>query len=101
MAFDEGGTLWAITDRGIINNSLANLPSQILRINLLSGEATLVGSTTEVGFESLAIAAPGGCDTQAILIHDPRIPTLSATGRLLTILVLLFAGLISLRRSFT
>ena len=101
LAFDESGSLWAITDRGTINNSLANLPSQILRINLLSGKATLVGSTTEVGFESLAISAPGGCDTQAVLIKDPRIPTLSATGRVLTILVLLFAGMLSLRRNFT
>ena len=101
LAFDGGGNLWAITDRGIINNTLANLPSQILNIDLLSGEATLIGSTTEVGFESLAIGAPGGCDTQAAIIQDPRIPTLSATGRLLTIFVLLFAGIISLRRNFS
>ena len=101
LAFDETGTLWAITDRGRLKNSLSNLPSQILRINPLSGEATLVGNTTEVGFESLAIAAPSGCSIKEIYIPDPRIPTLSAIGRLLTILVLLLAGIISLRRNLT
>lgn len=104
LAFDEGGRLWAITDRGIIDGSLANLPSQILNIDLLSGKATLVGNTTEVGFESLAIAAPGGCDAKAVVIGPQPtspIPTLSATGRLLTIAILLFVAITRLRRVFT
>ena len=33
LAFDSDGTLWAITDRRIINNTLAELPSQILRFD--------------------------------------------------------------------
>jgi len=101
LAFDDTGVLWAITDRGIINNSLANLPSQILRINLDSGEATLAGTTSEVGFESLAIAGPSGCEIQDVPIDDPRIPTLSPSGRLATVLVLLFAGMLSLRRKLS
>ena len=99
LAFDEFGHLYAITDRGIINNSLANLPSQILSIDLNTGKATLLGSTTEVGFESLAIAVPGSCNTDT-LIPDPRIPTLSPAGRVLATLMLFLAGVISLRRKF-
>jgi len=102
LAFDEDGTLWAITDRGRLNNSITNLPSQILRIDPLTGEATLVGNTTEVGFESLAIAAPSGCVIEEDdHVPDPRIPTLSTTGRLATILALLFVGILSLRRQLT
>jgi len=100
LAFDNLGGLWVITDRGIINNTLANLPSQILSIDPGTGNATLVGNTSEVGFESLAIAPPSGCSSQEDIIDDPRIPTLSPAGRVVTIFVLLLAGMISLRRIF-
>jgi len=102
LAFDELGGLWAITDRGIINNTLANLPSQILSIDVNTGKATLIGKTTEVGFESLAIASPGACDPNVdVLVTDVGIPTLSPAGRLFTILVLLLAGMATLRRTFS
>jgi hypothetical protein len=61
LAFDSDGVLWAITDRRIINNSIADLPSQILRIDTSTGNATMVSTTTEVGYESLAIAPPSSC----------------------------------------
>jgi hypothetical protein len=64
-----------------------------------TGTATLVGSTTEVGFESLAIAPPSGCATDVHGDGDyARIPALNPLGRLLTIFVLLLAGLVFLRK---
>ena len=98
LAFDADGTLWAITDRRIIGNSIENLPSQILQLDVNTGTATLISTTNEVGFESLAIAPPTACS------HDgddyPRIPTLSPAGQLLTIFILLLVGMTVLRRSY-
>ena len=102
LAFDSDGTLWAITDRRIINNTISDFPSQILRIDVDTGTATLISSTSEVGFESLAIGPPTACsiappprtgDDAAF----PRIPTLSQAGRLLAIFVLMLAGMLVLR----
>lgn len=102
LAFDENGNLWAITDRGIIDDSLANLPSQILRIDVLTGKATLVHTTIEVGFESMAIAPPGACIEQKPYYHsDVSIPTLNPTGRLLTIFLFMLAGMFILHRRFS
>ena len=101
LAFDSDGTLWAITDRRIINNTIADLPSQILRIDVDTGTATLVSSTSEVGFESLAISPPSACNIKSGAGDDvktPRIPTLSQSGRLLAIFVLMHAGMLILRR---
>jgi hypothetical protein len=100
LAFDSDGTLWAITDRRTINN----LPSQILRIDVDTGTATLVSTTGEVGFESLAIGPPTACSiTYGTDDEDefPRIPTLSQSGRLLAIFVLMLAGMLILRRRFS
>jgi hypothetical protein len=58
MAFDNAGQLWAITDR---SQSLSPQPSQILQINKSNGAATVVSTTGETGFESLAITLPRGC----------------------------------------
>lgn len=104
LSFDANGELWAITDRRIINNTIADLPSEILKIDTATGQATLISSTTEVGFESLAIAPPAQC----ITVPNPPtggsafpvIPTLSDTGRLLAILVLLLTGTAVLRKRF-
>ncbi len=61
LAFDNSGQLWAITDRtGIISGTL---PNQILRINTTTGAAEVVSTTSEFGFESLAITVPRGCST--------------------------------------
>jgi len=103
LAFDSDGILWAITDRRIINGEIADLSSQILRIDVETGTATLVSNTSEVGFESLAIGPPTACsiappprvaDDEAL----PRIPTLNQTGRLLAIFFLMLAGMLILRR---
>lgn len=101
LAFDSDGTLWAITDRRIINNTIENLPSQILRIDVDTGTATLVSSTSEVGFESLAIGPPNACSiTRGTDDNEgfQGIPTLNQTGRLLAIFVLMLAGILILRR---
>ena len=103
LAFDSNGVLWAITDRRIINDSIANLPSQILNIDVGSGTATFVADTSEVGFESLAITEPMSCNIRVEDADEDTdgfvpIPVLSATGRLSAIFVLLFAGLLVLRR---
>ena len=56
LAFDESGQLWAITDRTLEQKS-----SQVMRINASTGAASDIRDTPEQGFESLAIAEPGGC----------------------------------------
>ncbi len=61
LAFDSDGTLWAITDRRAIPGG--DFPSQILRIDTTTGVATLSAATTEMGFESLAIMPPQGCNS--------------------------------------
>ena len=104
LAFDSDGTLWAITDRRVINGDIADLSSQILRVDVDTGTATLVSTTGEVGFESLAIGPPTACSiTHGIDDEDEfqGIPTLSHSGRLLTIFVLMLAGMLFLRRRFS
>lgn len=96
LAFDSDGDLWAITDR-----SKNNQPSQILKINPATGTATPIGITSETGFESLAIASPPACVTDSDDNNENKhtpIPTLNPAGRLLAILVLMFAGMAILRR---
>jgi hypothetical protein len=58
LAFDNAGQLWAITDRSQL---VTPLPSQILQVNKDNGSATVISSTSETGFESLAITLPRGC----------------------------------------
>lgn len=60
LAFDDNGQLWAITDRRALEQ-----PSEILNIDPVSGAATVVATTSEFGFESLAVTVPRGCDPQA------------------------------------
>ena len=102
LAFDSSGGLWAITDRRIVNGEIADLASQILSIDVSSGTASVVSSTSEIGFESLAIAPPTQCSGPGTGVNDderdPRIPTMSATGRMLAILALLFTGFGILRK---
>ena len=102
LAFDADGSLWAITDRRIINNSIADLPSQILKIDVGTGAATMMSNTSEVGFESLAIAPPAACNTGGAGDGSyPTIPTLSPAGRLLAMFILLLAGMAVLRRRYS
>ncbi|GAB4168612.1 MAG: hypothetical protein Kow0020_02050 [Wenzhouxiangellaceae bacterium] len=91
LAFDEQGVLWAVTDRR--DAGQLDLPAQILRIDIDSGQATHVADAEVVGFESLAISAPGGCDLQGG--GSPIIvPAYNRTG--LVILVLLL-GILAMR----
>jgi hypothetical protein len=102
LAFDTDGTLYAITDRRLINNSIADLPSQVLRIDIDSQTVTLLSTTTEVGFESLAIVPPTNCAAGGNDDEEfPVITTLGPMGRLLGIFVLLLSGSIVLRRRFS
>ena len=57
LAFDDAGQLWAITDRRQLL-----FPSQVMRVNRTTGEASEVKNTSEQGFESLAITVPRGCE---------------------------------------
>jgi hypothetical protein len=96
MGFDSNGELWAITDRS--QNS--NLKSQILKIDVNTGNATLVATTlNQVGYESLAIAPPAECGP----LETPgdglqRIPSLNLAGIVSAILILLLTGASFLRR---
>ncbi len=58
LGFDDAGQLWAITDRSPTQSS------QVMRINLGNTPPTAeqISLTSEQGFESLAIAPPGGCN---------------------------------------
>ena len=103
LAFESNGDLWAITDRRIVDGSIADLASQILKIDIDSGTASMVNTTNEVGFESLAIAPPTACSFEDVIAenHTNTIPTLGLEGRLLAILVLFLTGFGILRkRSF-
>jgi hypothetical protein len=100
MGFDSNGGLWAITDRSQISNQ----KSQILKIDVSTGAATLVSTTlNQVGYESLAIAPPTQCGPVAApgsADGVPRIPTLSLAGSISAIVVLLLTGMTFLRRRY-
>jgi hypothetical protein len=99
LAFNSDRSLWAITDRSQIDNQ----KSQILNIDLITGAGTLVATTlNEVGYESLAIGPPGNCDAPVLVDDDslPKIPTLSLAGRISSILILMLAGMLFLRKRF-
>ena len=98
LSFDADGTLWAITER---HADAQNIPSQVLRLDLETGVATVVSTTQEVaGFESLAVAPPAGCELGPGEPGDDlhQIPVLDRYGMLLAFLVLLVTGMSALRR---
>jgi sugar lactone lactonase YvrE len=87
LAFDPQGRLWALTDRR--ENGVPDLPSEVLSIDPNTGRATKTADADLVGFESLAISAPAGCDGRGGLIDEaPAIPTTSRFGQLLLALAL-------------
>lgn len=89
LAFDESGVLWALTDRRA--NGVPDIPSEILRIDLATGTATKSADAALVGFESLAISAPAGCDTRGGEIEPPEeIPANTRFGLALLAMLMLF-----------
>jgi len=99
MGFDSDGGLWAITDRSQINSQ----KSQILRIDVSTGDATLVATTVnQIGYESLAIAPPAECGAYADPGDSlPRIPTLNLAGIISAVVILLLTGAFFLRRRYS
>lgn len=93
LSFDADGKLWAITDRRAVAGQ--DLPSQILRIDLETGTATLVAESL-IGLESLAIGPPPACGARGIESHP--IPILAWPGQLLFMLGMLALGAFSLKR---
>jgi len=99
LAFDRDGNLWAITDR----RSIGDEASEVLSIDVDTGVATVASTTKEIGFESLAIDPPTACIANAEVEDEyaAPIPTLNRAGRLLSIFVLMLAGMLILRRRFS
>jgi hypothetical protein len=103
LDFDDTGQLWAITDRRLPDDQ----PSQLFRIDLDSGAASDSKVLSEVGFESLAIAPPAGCDPDVEPPPPPPrpvntqtigVPSLGPVGLALAALLLLATGLLAVRR---
>jgi hypothetical protein len=91
LAFDDQGRLWALTDRR--ENGVPDLHSEVLAIDVTTGRATKTADADVVGFESLAIAAPAGCDGRGGAISEAEgIPTTSRLGQLLLALAMLAIG---------
>jgi len=103
LDFDASGQLWAITDRQLPDYK----PSQVLKISKTSGQVLEAKTLREVGFESLAIAPPGGCtpDFEPAPIEPPdgsdgyrSVPALGPIGLALASILLLLTGLLATRR---
>ena len=104
LDFDASGQLWAITDRRVPDNQ----PSQVFRIDRNSGTASGKQVLSEIGFESLAIAPPAGCDPDSEPPPPPPpepihsriagVPTLGTMGLALAVFLLLTTGLVATRR---
>jgi len=92
LAFDDEGTLWAMTDRRAVPGG--DFPSEILRIDPVTGQAEKVADSI-VGFESLAIAPTGGCGRGSSAALG--VSTLSQSALVLMALLAAFVGLVQLR----
>jgi len=101
LAFDGSGQLWAITDRRPLE-----LSSQIMKIDKATGAASQIQTSSEAGYESLAITIPVGCTTPQSGGDDPGqnssnitpVPTLNGYSLLLISVLMLITGLIATRR---
>lgn len=95
LAFDEEGQLWALTDRS--NFGPLGSGSELVRIDHETGAAQQVILVDVIGFESLAITAPGGC--RSLNGDGPEgIPAAGNTGLVLLSLILAMFGFVQLRR---
>ncbi|MEM1081267.1 MAG: IPTL-CTERM sorting domain-containing protein [Pseudomonadota bacterium] len=97
LAFDETGTLWAVTDR--LQGFDIDIPSEILRIDPATGTAEKVADADIVGFESLAIGPPAGCD-RGSPPPPTVVPTLSPLGLILLSFLLGLLATASIRSKF-
>ncbi|KAA9129785.1 hypothetical protein F3N42_14120 [Marinihelvus fidelis] len=109
LSFDENGELWAITDRRTAD---AEPGSQVLRLDINTGAGTVISTTTQTGYESLAVAPPVVCPTTTPIPEPPpppppggslnieSIPTLDAWGRAIGTIGLLLLGLAAIRRRY-
>jgi hypothetical protein len=111
LSFDEDGQLWAITDR---RGPGLEEGSEVLLLDPTTGLASRQGTTTQVGFESLAVAVPGGCEEEPAPPPPPpppppqqprasdgtveNIPVIDQAGRLTLLLLLLLTGLLATQR---
>ena len=95
LAFDEDGTLWAVTDRLV--GADINMTSEILQIDPKTGTATKITEADIVGFESLAIGPPMGCDRGTTPEPAP-IPTLNAFSLSLLVLLLGLVAMTAIRQ---
>ena len=109
LDFDQGGLLWAVTDRRLPDD----LPSQSMQVDPQTGTASGKKILQEIGFESLAIAPPAGCDLTVTppddVITPPDdvpppsgtvrgVPGLNPIGLAIASLLLLITGLLAARR---
>jgi outer membrane protein assembly factor BamB len=99
LDFDKSGQLWAITDRQFPDYD----PSQVMKLDKATGLASEVKTLKEYGFESLAIAPPGGCspldDAPPVDAANYRsVPALGPFGLALASGLLLLTGLLATRR---
>lgn len=91
LAFDAAGKLWAITDRRA--DGTPDIASEILEIDLETGAARKSADAELVGFESLAIAPPGGCQTRGgVAPGAVEIPVGNPAGLAILALLLLIAA---------
>ena len=99
LSFDASGQLWAITE-----GAQFDWDSQVMKIDTDTGAASEVLTLSELGFESLAISPPAGCNS---IIEPPPgnqhleytgVPTLNHFGRAVAAILLLMAGLVAIRR---
>jgi len=107
LDFDASGQLWAITDRRVPDNQ----PSQVFRIDRNSGAASDKKVLSEIGFESLAIAPPVGCEPDVeppppppppppplLMAQTTAVPAMGSIGLFVAVLLLLATGLVAVRR---
>lgn len=98
LSFDAVGQLWAITDRRNVGGM--DFGSQVVRLDTNTGAGTLVSTTAQVGFESLAVAPPGGCAGGPPPLPGAFVAGLPADAPwavVLAVLALLVTGLAVLR----
>lgn len=96
MSFDDEGNLWAITE-----GAQFDWPSQVMQVDTSSGKVSERKTLAENGFESLAIAAPGGCQGGSFVDapdNTRRVPVLGPFGLAVAALLLLLTGLLAARR---